>query len=348
MMRSGMSFLAVLVVVSIAMVSVVAPPVRASTGPLGNAWDRPLAGQKAAYPLPLGVCDWTIGKTGDPAAFEVAARLGLDGVQVSLVPKGETLALADEEFRRTFLRAVRRARIPIASFAIGELNEVPLKSDPRAEKWVAKGIEIAAIMEVKIILVPFFGKGELRDDPAGTDAVVAALKRLAPKAAERGIILALESYLSAVDNLKILERVGSPAVKVYYDVGNSQDMGYPVLSEIRELGARIAEVHAKDTKDLYGKGSMDFMAVRRALEDIGYKGWFVIEGTKMPLGVEESVRYDADYLRIVFGKVDESPASPEAEPASAVTVLSKQERQPPKLLKHAAPEYPFKALRSNV
>jgi sugar phosphate isomerase/epimerase len=149
-------------------------------------------------------------------------------------------------------------------------------------------------------LVPFFGKGELRNDPAGVDAVVAALKRLTPKAEARGIVLALESYLSAGDNLKILDRVGSPAVQVYYDVGNSQDVGYPILDEIRQLAAHIVEVHAKDTKDLYGKGSMDFPAVRKALEDIGYKGWFVLEGTKMPLGVEESVRYDTDYLRSVF------------------------------------------------
>jgi sugar phosphate isomerase/epimerase len=276
--------------------------------PGGNcsSWSSPAlgqrtTGQKAAYNLPLGVCDWTIGKTGDPAAFEVAARLGLDGVQVSLVPKGDTLALADEEFRRAFLQAVRKTRIPIASFAIGDLNGVPLKNDPRAEKWLDKGIEIAAAMGVKVILVPFFGKGELRNDPAGIDAVVAALKRLAPRAEARGVILALENYLSAADNIKILERVGSPAVRVYYDVGNSQDMGYPILDEIRQLGARIVEVHAKDTKDLYGQGSMDFAAVRRALEGIGYKGWFVIEGTKMPLGVEESVRYDADYLRVVFG-----------------------------------------------
>ena len=258
------------------------------------------AGQKTAYNLPLGVCDWTIAKTGDPAAFELAARLGLDGVQVSLVPKGDALVLADPALRRVFLEAARKARIPIASFAIGDLNEVPLKSDPRAEVWLSKGIEIAAAMDVKVILVPFFGKGELRNDPAGVDAVVAALKRLTPKAEARGIVLALESYLSAGDNLKILDRVGSPAVQVYYDVGNSQDVGYPILDEIRQLAAHIVEVHAKDTKDLYGKGSMDFPAVREALEDIGYKGWFVLEGTKMPLGVEESVRYDTDYLRSVF------------------------------------------------
>jgi L-ribulose-5-phosphate 3-epimerase len=267
----------------------------------GAAGPRGAAGQKAAYSLRLAVCDWTIGKTGDPSAFDLAASLGLDGVQVSLLPKGDSLALADPALRQVFLKAARQARIPIASFAIGDLNDVPLKSDPRAEQWLAQGIDVAAAMDVKIILVPFFGKGELRNDPAGIDAVVAALKRLAPKAEARGIVLALESYLSAGNDLKILERVGSPAVRVYYDVANSQDAGYPILDEIRRLGAHIAEVHAKDTKDLYGKGSMDFPAVRTALQSIGYKGWFVLEGTKMPLGVEESVRYDTDYLKTVFG-----------------------------------------------
>jgi hypothetical protein len=46
-------------------------------------------------PIRLGVCDWTIGKTGDPAALALAGSLGCDGVQVSLVPKGDSLALAD-------------------------------------------------------------------------------------------------------------------------------------------------------------------------------------------------------------------------------------------------------------
>jgi sugar phosphate isomerase/epimerase len=267
----------------------------------GTAGGPPPAGQKTGYNLPLGVCDWTIGKTGDPAAFGLAAGLMLDGVQVSLVPKGDSLALADPDLRRVFLEAAGKARIPIASFALGDLNGVPLKSDPRAERWLAKAIDVAAAMSVKVILVPFFGQADLRNDPAGVDAVVAALKRLAPVAEAKGVILALESYLSAGDNIKILDRVGSPAVRVYYDVGNSQDAGYPILDEIRELGGRIVEVHAKDTKGLYGKGSMDFPAVRKALEDIGYKGWFVLEGTEMPLGVEKSIRYDTDYLRTVFG-----------------------------------------------
>ena len=249
----------------------------------------------------LGVCDWTIGKTGDPAALGLAGSLGCDGVQVSLVPKGDSLALLDPALRRAYLEACERTGVAIASFAVGDLNEVPLKSDPRAERWLAEGIDIAAAMRVKVILVPFFGKGDLKGDAAGVDAAVAALKRLALKAEAKGVVLALENWLSAGDNIAILERVGSPAVRVYYDVANSQDAGHPILDEIRRLKGLIVEFHAKDTKDLYGKGSIDFPSVRAAIEDIGYNGWLVMEGTKMPLGVEASVRYDADYLKALFG-----------------------------------------------
>ena len=248
----------------------------------------------------LGVCDWTIGKSGDPAALELAAKLGLDGLQVSLTPRGDSLALVQPELRRTYLEAAERAGVAIASFAIGELNNVPLKSDPRAEKWLGEAIEIARAMGVRVILVPFFGKGELRNDAPGTEAVAQALRRLAPQAEKAGVILALESYLNAADNLGILGRVGSPAVKIYYDVGNSQAVGYPILEEIRLLGDRITEFHAKDTEGLYGKGSMDFVAVGRVLDEIGYQGWLVLEGTEMPLGVEQSVRYDQEYLRTIF------------------------------------------------
>jgi sugar phosphate isomerase/epimerase len=250
--------------------------------------------------IKFGVCDWTLGKAGDPAAFRLAGSLGLDGVQVSLVPRGDSLRLADPGERKAFLEAARASGVAIASFALGDLNEVPLKSDPRAERWLEQALAIAPAMGVRIILVPFFGKGDIKNDPAGTAAVIAALRRLAPQAERAGAVLALESWLSAEDHLTILEAVGSPAVRVYYDVGNSQDAGYDIVREIGLLGRRICEFHAKDTRDLYGKGSMDFRRVRRAMEEIGYAGWFVLEGTKLPLGVEASLRYDIEHLKTVF------------------------------------------------
>ena len=248
----------------------------------------------------FGVCDWTIEKSGDPAALETAAKLGLDGVQVSLNPKGESLALLDKGLQQAYLAAAKAAGAQIASFCIGELNDVPLKSDPRAEHWVAEGIEVAAAMKVGIILIPFFGKGDLKNDPAGTGAVIAALKRLAPKAEKAVISLALESTLSAEDNLKILDAVGSPAVSVYYDVGNSQEAGFDIGREIRLLAGRISQFHAKDYKDLFGQGSIDFKAVRTAMKETGYRGWLVLEEVKLPLGLEKSILQDLKYLKRLF------------------------------------------------
>ena len=155
-------------------------------------------------------------------------------------------------------------------------------------------------MRQRVILLAFFGKGDLKGDTAGTSAVVSRLKKVAPKAEQAGVMLGIESWLSAAEHMDIIDRVGSPAVKVYYDVANSHKAGYDIYKEIRTLGKHICQFHAKDYDDLYGKGSIDFERVREAMDAIGYRGWIVMEGTKMPLGVEQSCRYDAEYLRTIF------------------------------------------------
>ncbi len=254
--------------------------VTASCSPFAQARKEKPRGFKIA------VCDWTVGNRANPASLEAAKRIGLDGVQVDL--------------QRRFLDEVIRQDVQIASLAMGVLNNIPYKSDPRAEQWVADGIDVCKTLGVNVVLLAFFGNGDLKDDKKGTNAVVERLKRIAPKAEKAGVYLAIESWLSAEQHVDIIERVGSKNVKVYYDVANSHKAGYDIYSEIRQLGKHICEFHAKDYDDLYGKGSIDFVRVREAMDDIGYRGWFVMEGTKMPLGVEESCRYDAEYLRGIF------------------------------------------------
>ena len=248
----------------------------------------------------IGVCDWTIGKTADPASLEAAKKIGLDGVQVDFGRGDNDLPLFDPKLQKRFLDEVKKQEMEIASLAMGVLNNIPYKSDPRAERWVEEGIDVAKAMRTDIILLAFFGNGDLQNDEQGTNMVIKRLREVAPKAEKAGVTLAIESWLSAEQHVDIIERVGSPAVKVYYDVANSHKAGYDIYSEIRQLGRFICQFHAKDYDDLYGKGSIDFERVRSAMDDAGYRGWLVMEGTKMPLGVEESCRYDAEYLRTIF------------------------------------------------
>jgi len=248
----------------------------------------------------IGVCDWTIGKRTDPGAFAAAKKIGLDGVQVDFGGGEKDPPLFDPELQNRYAEEIKAQDIRIASLAMGVLNDVPYKSDARAEKWVDKAIDTAQAMRQRIILLAFFGKGDLKNDAQGTEAVVSRLKNIASKAEKARVTLGIESWLSAEEHLAILDRVGSPAVQVYYDVANSHKMDYDIYKEIRTLGKHICQVHAKDYDDLYGKGSIDFKRVREALDEAGYRGWLVMEGTKMPLGVEESCKYDAEYLRTIF------------------------------------------------
>ncbi len=250
----------------------------------------------------IGACDWTLGKRTNPEALLVAKRIGLDGVQVDFGGSADSqdLPLFDPQLQKMYLDTAKRNEVKIASLAMGNLNSVAYKSDPRAERWVSQAVNVAKAMQQRIILLAFFGNGDLKNDPKGVENTIERLKKVAPKAEKAKVTLGIESWLSAREHLHIIESVGSPAVKVYYDVANSNKMGYDICSEIRQLGPKICQFHAKDYKDLYGKGEIDFPAVRRAMDDIKYRGWLVMEGTKMPLGREESCKYDERYLRTIF------------------------------------------------
>jgi sugar phosphate isomerase/epimerase len=264
---------------------------------------------RAATPSPppgfrLFACDWTLQKTCNPDAFEMAARIGLDGVQVDFGRLKEgvtTLPLFDEAHQDRILAAAAQHRVAIASLAMGVLNTVPYKSDAATEQWVLDSVRVMQRMKARVTLLAFFSKGDLVDDAAGVTEVIRRLKKLAPRAEAAGVVYGIESWLKAPELERILDAVNSPAIRIYYDVGNMQKVGEDVGTAIRRLGReRICEVHLKDYDDLYGKGSMNFPNVRTALDAAGYRGWLGIEGVKTPLGVEPSIRYDVDYLRPIF------------------------------------------------
>ena len=250
----------------------------------------------------IGACDWSIGKIADPAAFEVAKQIGLDGVQVSLGTAANDMHVRRPDMQARYRDAAKRAGLEVASLAIGEMNNVPYKSDARTIAWVSDGIDVCQALGVRVVLLAFFGNGDLRDDPAGVDEVVKRLKAVAPKAEKAGVILGIESWLNAEQHLDILNRVGSKAVQVYYDVCNSNDRGYDIYREIRLLGRkRICEFHFKENGALLGQGKVDFKKIRAALDDIGYRGWIQIEGA-VPAGkpMLESYQANCQFVRSVL------------------------------------------------
>ena len=256
----------------------------------------------AAARFNLGACDWSIGMRGKTEALALARQLGLDGVQVSMGSVENDLQLRRPEVQRAYRDAAAASGVRIAGIALDLFNQVPYKSDPRTEQWVGDSIDVARALDVRVVLLAFFERGDLRNDPDGQAEVIRRLKRVAPRAEERGVILGIESWLNAGDHRRLIEAVGSANVQVYYDVANATQMGYDITAEIRSLGReRICEFHAKENGFLLGQGRIDFAAVRKAMDDIGYSGWIQIEGA-IPKGapMRDSYLENVRFMRAQF------------------------------------------------
>lgn len=252
--------------------------------------------------LKIGACDWSIQQMAKVQAIEVGKKVGLDGIQISLGTLENDMHLRQKKIQQLYKDTCEKFGMEIGGLAIGEMNNIPYKSDPRAEKWVSDSIDVAKEMGTKVVLLAFFFNGDLKNDPEGTKETIRRLKKVGPKAADHGIILGIESWLSAEEHLEILEAVDSPNVKVYYDVANSNQMGYNIYEEIRYLGReRICEFHAKENGFLLGEGQIDFQEVRKAMDDIGYEGWVHIEGA-VPQNADmfESYVLNNKFIRSVF------------------------------------------------
>ena len=185
---------------------------------------------------------------------------------------------------------------------MGVLNSVPYSSSLDAERWVEQCIEVLPRLNQKIVLLAFFGQGDIKDKPDLQAEVIRRLKKVAPKAEQAGVILGLETWLSADEHLRILDAVGSPSVQVYYDTANMEKQGYDIYKEIRQLGReRICEFHCKENGFLLGEGRVDFRRVKEAMDDIGYDGWLVIESAVgKGRSIQDSYVHNQKYLRSVY------------------------------------------------
>jgi hexulose-6-phosphate isomerase len=138
-----------------------------------------------------------------------------------------------------------------------------------------------------------------------TDTSRAAVEKLVPLARELKVVIALENVWN---NLWVkpdffrhfVASFKDPWVKAYFDIGNHVKYA-PPQDWIKTLGPLIAKLHIKDFKlnpDGHGgkfvhprDGSINWPAVRQALDQVGYDGWASIEDGGLPLA-EFSHRFD--------------------------------------------------------
>ncbi len=118
----------------------------------------------------------------------------------------------------------------------------------------------------------------------------AALKASAPFAEQAGVTLVLEPLNTKVDHpnyylqtaregFEILDEVGSPAVKMLFDIYHHQIMEGNVIQDITKNIAKIAHFHVADVPGRHepGTGEINYGNVFRAIAASGYQGFVGLE-----------------------------------------------------------------------
>ncbi len=128
------------------------------------------------------------------------------------------------------------------------------------------------------------------------DEMVATLRMLAPRLEQGGVNAAIEPLNSRVDHkdcwcdtrakaFAVVEAVGSPAVKVLYDLYHMAVMGDDLVSTIRRHHDLITYYHVAGVPGRHepDAGEVDYRPVFDAIASTGYSGYVGLEyGPSLP------------------------------------------------------------------
>lgn len=238
----------------------------------------------------------------DLRVFELASRIrGLQGVELQV--RWKTYNLWDKATQQATKREAFRWGMQIPSLAGIWAPGASLVANP--EESLRRSIAAAEFLGASVVLVAAF-----RDrcpnvtDESSYGPVVGDLRKVAPAAADAGVVLGLETSLSPVDSRKLVEMVNHPAVQVYYDLHNMEfyrhkDQAVPGIAAIGK--EHICQVHLKNEKKLLSEpGWIDWTAAVRSLRAIQYEGWYVFESAHTdPQQCIEATEHNIAFVRRV-------------------------------------------------
>ena len=233
-----------------------------------------------------------------------------DGVEVDMGGLGTRPTfdnqLLNDSVRNVFIKTARENHVEIFSLAMTGYYAQSFCGREEYKKSIEDCIATMKLMNVKTAFLPLGVQCDLKKNPGVRDSVVARLRVAGKMAQEAGVVIAIETALSAKEEIQLLKDIGSPAIKIYFNFSNPLKEGRDLISELKLLGKdRIAMIHAsnKDSVWLQNDPQIDMYAVKKALDEIGYRGWLVIERSRdarKPSDTKYNYGANVAYMKKVF------------------------------------------------
>lgn len=241
--------------------------------------------QKGRYKI--GLIDLMLLKRQKLSAIALAGELGADGLEVDMGglgnrPTFDNVLLTDST-REKFLQSAKDNNIEIFCLAMTGYYAQSFCGREAYKRSIEDCITTMQLMNVKTAFLPMGVQCDLKANPSVRDSVVARLKVAGAMAAKAGVIIAIETALSAKEEVALLKQINAPSIQIYFNFSNPLKEGRDLCKELKILGKnRIAMILAtnKDSVWLQNDPQIDMYKVKRTLDKMKWKGWLVVERSR--------------------------------------------------------------------
>lgn len=235
----------------------------------------------------IAVCDWMILKRQKLGVFKRTHEIGADGIELDMGGLGNRPTWDNKMLnpieREIFLDKLKEYNLEFSSVAMSGFYSQPFPSRDGIERLIDDCINTMNLIGVKVAFLPLGVEGDLNKFPERRAAIIERLKMAGKKAEAANVVFGIETSLDAKGEIALLEEVGSPAIKIYYNFQNPLEAGRDLYKELNLLGKdRICQIHCTDTDGVWleNNSRLDMHKVKQTLDEMGWSGWLVIERSR--------------------------------------------------------------------
>jgi inosose dehydratase len=258
-------------------------------------------------PMLLAFSTWGMQKTPIDVAVAHCAKLGFDGLELTVKPGWPTdAAHMDAAERKRIRKLYDDHNIALCGLSGNTPLLVGNADLARKNLDVFKTyLELAAEFQRpgERLSVSTTSAGKPEDWETEKQRLVEYFGELATRAEELGVIVGVEPHVDQAlcrpeQASWIVEQVDSPGLRLLFDISHFNVQGDPMERVIDQLARYAAHTHVKDERGIApdhqflipGEGDMDYVNYLRWMERAGYSGYVAVE---ISLMVQARPDYDA-------------------------------------------------------
>jgi sugar phosphate isomerase/epimerase len=242
-------------------------------------------------------------------AFGLAAEIKADGIELDMGGLGNRPTfdskLGDPVERQKFLDKSKETGVGISSIAMSGFYAQSFATR-EITPMITDCVQAMKNMKVKVAYLPLGTQTDLVKNPELRPEVIKRLQWAGKAVGKIGGVIAIETSLSATEEKKLLEEVGSKYIKSSFNFANALDNKRDISSELKILGKKyVAQIHASNTDQFWLENdkAIDMPKIKQTLDEMKWSGWLIVERSRDVTQVHNvKANYGANvaYLKRIF------------------------------------------------